>query len=161
MNATPAHPTLAHQREVLRLGMRASVIEGVLATPIGTMSLPVNIFATALVTKGFGLSKPDIGAACALPFACNFLQIFVTPMITRRASARPAAIVVAALHTACWIWLALVLPGLPMDDPATTGRILLAWIFISSLFNAVLGVIWNGWMHGLVPPRLRGRYFSQ
>jgi predicted MFS family arabinose efflux permease len=161
MNATPAHPSLAHLREVLRLGMRASVIEGVLATPINTMSLPVNIFATALMTKGFPLSKPAIGAASSLPFACNFLQVFITPLVTRGARARPAAIIAAALHTACWIWLAWVLPGLPMDDPGTTGRILLAWIFVTSLFSAVLSVVWNGWMHGLVPPRLRGRYFSQ
>jgi hypothetical protein len=63
MNATPARPTLAQNREILRLGMRASVAEGVLATPIVTMSLPVNIFMTALVAKGFPLSKPDIGAA--------------------------------------------------------------------------------------------------
>jgi MFS family permease len=161
MNATPAHPTLAHQREVLRLGMRASVIEGVLATPLGTISLPVNLFATALVTKAFALSKPVIGAASSLPFACNFLQVFITPLITRRARARPTAIVAAALHTACWLWLAWVLPGLPTDNPLATGRILLAWIFVTSLFNAVLSVVWNGWMHGLVPSRLRGRYFSQ
>ena len=161
MNATPARSTLAHQREVLRLGMRASVIEGVLATPIVTMSLPVNIFMTALVAKGFPLSKLVIGAAVSLPFACNFLQIFITPLVTRWSRPRPAAITGAALHLVCWIWLAWKLPSLPRNDPAATGQVLLVWVFVASLFNALLSVVWNGWMHDLVPARLRGRYFSQ
>lgn len=161
MNATPALPSLAQQREVLRLGMRASVIEGVLATPIVTMSLPVNIFMTALVAKGFPLSKLVIGAASSLPFACNFLQVFITPLVTRWGRPRLTAIIAAALHTACWVWLAWMLPSLPPGDPAATGRFLLIWVFVASLFNAVLSVVWNGWMHDLVPSRLRGRYFSQ
>jgi MFS family permease len=161
MNATPARPTLAQNREILRLGMRASVIEGVLATPVVTMSLPVNIFMTALVAKGFPLSKPDIGAASSLPFACNFLQVFITPLVTRWARAKPTAIIAAALHTACWAWLGWMLPSLSPDDPVATGKFLLLWVFVASLFNAVLAVVWNGWMHDLVPARLRGRYFSQ
>jgi MFS family permease len=161
MNATPARPTLAQNREILRRGMRASVIEGVLATPVVTMSLPVNIFMTALVAKGFPLSKSVIGAAVAVPFACNFLQVFISPLITRWARPRPTAILGAALHSVCWAWLAWKLPSLPVDDPAATGRFLLIWVFVASLFNAVLSVVWNGWMHELVPGRLRGRYFSQ
>jgi MFS family permease len=161
MNATPARPTLAQHRAVLRSGMRASVAEGVLATPIVTMSLPVNIFMTALVAKGFPLSKPDIGAASSLPFACNFLQVFITPLVTRWARARPTAIIAAALHTVCWAWLGWKLPSLSPHDPIATGRFLLIWVFVASLFNAVLAVVWNGWMHDLVPARLRGRYFSQ
>jgi MFS family permease len=161
MNATPTRPTLAQNREILRLGMRASTIEGVLATPVVTMSLPVNIFMTALVAKGFPLSKPDIGAASSLPFACNFLQVFITPLVTRWARAKPTAIIAATLHTACWVWLGWMLPSLSPDDPVRTGRFLLIWVFVASLFNAVLAVVWNGWMHDLVPARLRGRYFSQ
>ena len=54
-----------------------------------------------------------------------------------------------------------MLPSLSPDDPVATGRFLLIWVFIASLFNAVLAVVWNGWMHDLVPGRLRGRYFGQ
>jgi MFS family permease len=161
MNATPARPSLSQQREVLRRGMRASTIEGVLATPVVTMSLPVNIFMTALVAKGFPLSKPDIGGVSSLPFACNFLQVFITPLVTRWLRAKPTAIVAAALHTGCWAWLGWKLPSLSLDDPVGTGRFLLIWVFVASLFNAVLAVVWNGWMHDLVPGRLRGRYFGQ
>jgi MFS family permease len=54
-----------------------------------------------------------------------------------------------------------MLPSLSPDDPVATGRFLLIWVFVASLFNAVLAVVWNGWMHDLVPGRLRGRYFGQ
>jgi MFS family permease len=54
-----------------------------------------------------------------------------------------------------------MLPRLPHDDPAYTGNVILAWVFVASLINAVIGVNWNGWMHELVPGRLRGRYFGQ
>jgi MFS family permease len=161
MHPAPARLTLTEHRAILRRGMHASTAEGILATPIVTMSLPVNIFMTALVAKGFPLSKPDIGAASSVPFACNFLQVFITPLVTRWARARPTAIIAAALHTGCWVWLGWMLPSLSPEDPVGTGRFLLLWVFVASLFNAVLAVVWNGWMHDLVPARLRGRYFSQ
>jgi len=140
--------------------MRASTREGMLATPIVTMSLPVNIFITALVTKGFPLSKPAIGSLTSLPFVCNFLQVFYSPFIARL-PVKNTAIVLAALHTACWAWLAWKLPSLPLHNPVAAGGLLLPWFFVSSLFNASLAVAWNSWMHDLVPARMRGRYFSQ
>lgn len=161
MNATSTRPAHVQNREVLRQGMRASTIEGVLATPVVTMSLPVNIFMTALVAKGFPLSKPDIGGVSSLPFACNFLQVFITPLVTRWLRAKPTAICAAALHTGCWAWLGWKLPSLSPSDPVATGRFLLLWVFVASLVNAVLAVVWNGWMHDLVPARMRGRYFAQ
>lgn len=161
MNATPTTRTPPKQSTVLRRDLRASTIEGVLTIPIGIMSLPVNIFITSLVAKGFPLSKPVIGGICSMPSACNFLQVFITPLVTRWLPAKPTAIVAAALHALCWGWLALMLPSLSADDPLATGRFLLLWVFVSSLFNAVFGVVWNGCMHDLVPARLRGRYFSQ
>lgn len=161
MKATPAPLSLSQQREVLRSGMRASVVEGVLSTPIVTMSLPVNIFMTALVAKGFPLSKPDIGATSSLPFACNFLQVFITPLVTKWARARLMMVIGVGLHAICWAWLGWKLPSLSPGDPVGTGRFLLAWVFVASLVNAVLSVVWNAWMHALVPGRLRGRYFGQ
>lgn len=161
MNATSLQTARTQYRERLRQGLRASTIEGMFATPIVTMSLPVNIFMTALVAKGFPLSKPVVGGVSSLPFACNFLQVFITPLVTRWARAKPTAIIAAALHTGCWAWLGLKLPSLSPADPITTGRFLLLWVFLASLVNAVLGVVWSGWMHDLVPARLRGRYFGR
>ena len=49
-------------------------LEGIVAMPIVTMSLPVNVFMTALVAKAFVLSKAMIGLVSARPFGGNFLQ---------------------------------------------------------------------------------------
>jgi MFS family permease len=154
-------PHLSRPRERLRRGLRASTAEGMLATPIVTMSLPVNIFITALVTKGLALSKPAIGNLTSLPFACNFAQVFYSPLIARWLPVKPTAITLAALHTLSWAWLAWRLPTLPLDDPLAVGKFLLLWFSVSSLCNASLAVAWNSWMHDLVPSRLRGRYFGQ
>ena len=72
--AAPLNPMHSVHRERLRLGMRASTREGMLAALLVTMSLPANIFITALVTKGFVLSRSTIGSLTSVPFACNFLQ---------------------------------------------------------------------------------------
>ena len=159
--ATIDKHTLLENRELLRVGMRASTMEGMLATPIVTMSLPVNIFITALVTKGFPLTKPAIGSLTSLPFVCNFLQVFYSPFVARWLPLKPTAIATAALHSACWLWLGWKLPSLPLNDPVALAKFLLPWFFVSSIFNASLAVAWNSWMHGLVPPRMRGRYFGQ
>ena len=47
--------------------LRISILEGIVAMPIVTMSLPVNVFMTALVAKAFVLSKAMIGLVSALP----------------------------------------------------------------------------------------------
>ncbi len=159
--AIPDKRSLLIHRERLRTGMRASTMEGMLATPIVTMSLPVNIFITALVTKGFPLTKPAIGSLTSLPFVCNFLQVFYSPLVARWLPLKFTAMAMAAIHTGCWLWLGFKLPSLPLSDPVALAQVLLPWFFISSIFNASLAVAWNSWMHGLVPPRLRGRYFGQ
>lgn len=156
-NSVPPHL----HRAQLRLGLRASTLEGILSVPIVTMSLPVNIFITALITKGFALSKPTIGNLTSLPFVCNFLQIFYSPFVARWFRVKPTAITLASLHLVCWGWLGWKLPALPLADPVAVAKFLLPWFFLASLFNASLSLAWNSWMHELVPPRLRGRYFAQ
>jgi MFS family permease len=159
--ATSGNHSHSVHRDRLRRGLRASTVEGMLAMPIVTMSLPVNIFITALVTKGVALSKPTIGNLSSLPFVCNFLQVFYSPVIDRWMRAKSAALIFATLHIACWLWLGWRLPSLPLTNPMEVGKVLLPWFFIASICNASLGVVWNSWMHELVPPRLRGRYFGQ
>jgi hypothetical protein len=54
-----------------------------MAMPIVTMSLPVNVFMTALVAKAFPMPKLMIGLISAMPFVGNFLQIFVAAFLVR------------------------------------------------------------------------------
>ena len=60
-----------------------------MAMPIVTMSLPVNVFMTAMVAKAFVLPKTTIGLISALPFIGNFLQIFFAPFLAKWKPPKP------------------------------------------------------------------------
>ncbi len=132
-----------------------------MAMPIVTMSLPVSVFLTALLTKAFALPKTTIGLICALPFLGNFLQIFVAPFLARWRPPKIVMLGAAALHMLCWAAFGALLHFVPRDDPAAAGRWLIAWFLTTSCFAAIAGVSWNAWIQDWVPYRIRGKYFGR
>jgi MFS family permease len=141
--------------------LRLSSADGIAAVPIVTMSLPVNLFLTALVTKAIPLPTSTIGLLTSVPFVANFLHIFAMPALSRWRPPRVLTIVTGWLHLATWVGLGVLLPLLPRNDPVRSGRWLIGWFFLSSLFLAVNSVSWNSWVQEWVPPRLRGKYFGR
>jgi len=160
-SAAPAKATAARHKADLLRSLRLSIIEGIVAMPVVTMSLPVNVFMTALVAKAFVLSKAMIGLISALPFAGNFLQLAVSTTLARRQPAKVTTVIFATLHLLTWIALAFLLSWLPRDDPHRAGWIIFWWFLVSSFMSAGGGVAWNAWMQELVPERLRGKYFGR
>ncbi len=161
MNATLTRATaLEHKRDLLR-SLRLCTLEGIMAMPIVTMSLPVNVFMTALVAKGFPLPKTTIGLLSALPFVANFLQVFIAPFLSRWKSAKTISVIAATLHLVSWSALGVILPWIPRDDPTTAGRWFITWFLITSGFGAIAGVTWNAWIQEWVPYRLRGKFFGR
>ena len=132
-----------------------------MAMPLVTMSLPVNVFMTALVAKAYPLPKMTIGLISALPFVGNFLQIFAAPIIARWRPPKTVTVTAASLHLASWAALGIFLPWVPRDNPTAAGHCFIAWFLISSCFAAVAGVSWNAWIQEWVPGRLRGKYFGR
>lgn len=129
--------------------------------PIVTMALPVNVFLTALVTKGWPLPKTAIGLLTAMPFLANFCQIFVAPFLSRWRSPRSVSVFAATCNMILWAVLAVILGYIPADRPDLAATWLIGWFFVSSLFGAVAGVTWNAWVQEWVPARLRGKYFGR
>ncbi|HUR60709.1 MAG TPA: MFS transporter, partial [Opitutaceae bacterium] len=161
MNATIARASAqAHKADLLR-SLRLCTMEGIVAMPLVTMSLPVNVFMTALVAKAFPLPMTTIGLISALPFIGNFLQIMVAPFLTRWQPPKTVSIGAAALHLGSWVALGLLLPWVPRDDPTAAGRCIIAWFLVTSIFGAIAGVTWNAWIQEWVPYRLRGKYFGR
>lgn len=151
---------LEHKRDLLR-SLRLCTLEGVMAMPIVTMSLPVNVFMTALVAKAFPFPKTTIGLISALPFLGNFLQIFVAPFLARWKPPKTITVAAATLHLLSWVALGVLLPWIPRDDPDAAGRWIIAWFLLTSCFGAVAGVAWNAWIQEWVPYRVRGKYFGR
>jgi MFS family permease len=161
MNATLPRAAVAQRKADLLRSLRLCTAEGIMAMPIVTMSLPVNVFLTALVAVAIPLPKITIGLISALPFVGNFLQLFAAPFLTRWKPAKTLTVLAASLHLASWAALGLMLPLLPRHDPAAAGRWLIAWFLIASCFSAVAGVTWNTWIQEWVPGRLRGKFFGR
>jgi MFS family permease len=161
VNATTARSAAVQRKADLSRSFRLCTADGLVAMPIVTMSLPVNVFITSLVTKGFFLPKPAIGLLTAMPFVANFLQIFAAPFIARWRPPKTVTVIAASIHLALWIALGVLLPSIPRTDPVAAARWLIWWFFLSSCFAAVAGVSWNSWIQEWVPARLRGKYFSR
>jgi MFS family permease len=153
--------TTSHHKANLKRSLTLCVREGVVAMPINTMSLPVNVFITALVTKAWVLGMSQIGLLTAMPFIANFIQVFAIPPLTKRHSPKTLTIVASALNMLCWIVLGVMLQFIPRDAPATAAHWFTGWFLVSSLFGALGGVSWNAWVQEWVPARLRGKYFGQ
>ena len=141
--------------------MRLCTAEGMVAMPIVTMSLPVNVFITALVAKAYILPKPMIGLMSAMPFIGNFLQIFIAPFLLRWRPPKTVSVLFAALHMLAWVSLVFLLPLVPRANPVAGGWWLIAWFFVTSMLLAVAGVAWNSWVQDWVPARLRGKFFGR
>jgi MFS family permease len=160
VNATPDPPAASRKADLER-SLDLCVRDGFAAMPIVTMSLPVNVFLTALVTKAWVLPKPAIGLLTAMPFLANFVQVFAVPAITRWRPAKTLTVLAATANLLCWIAFAFLLGAIPRDQPELAARWFIGWFFVASVFGAVSGVTWNAWVQEWVPARLRGKYFGR
>ena len=141
--------------------MRFSLVDAMAAQPLVAIGLPMNVYLAAVYTKGFGLPSLAIGCISALPYACQVLQLPVSPFIARWASTKTATLVVVTLQLVAWVALAVVLPLIPQDDPVTAAWWIGSLFFVSSFFSSLAGVAWMAWLQEWVPPRLLGKFFSR
>ncbi len=163
MNATFARadaPTPYQRKADLARSLKLCTREGLVAMPIVTMSLPVNVFLTALVTKAWALPKPAIGLLTAMPYLANFLQIFAAPFFLRWLPAKPMTAIGAAVGAVSWLGFAAMLSFVPRDQPEVAAWWFIGGFFLISASVAVTGVTWNAWIQDWVPTRLRGKYFG-
>ena len=153
----------ALKKHAMLRSFRLCTGEGLAAMPIVVMAQPVNVVLAALFTKVFHLPTHTIGLITALPFVCNFLQVFVTPVLARWFPAKQISITCGCLHLLCSVVLCalLGLDLLPLDQPARVGLWIGVWFFVSSFFFSLTGVTWNAWVQEWVPSRLRGKYFGR
>ena len=161
VNATSRRESIAQRKTFFRRALLLCTADGLVAMPIVTMSLPVNVFLSALYTKTLHLPNSTIGFIASLPFICNFLQIFVSPFLAKRISTKAQAFFPASIHMVSWAGLAVMLGYMPLDDPERCGFWLAIWFFVSSFAASLAGVGWNSWIQEWVPARLRGKYFGQ
>jgi MFS family permease len=152
---------LALRKHSLMRSLRLCTSEGLVAMPIVLMTLPVNVVLAALFTKVLHLPTQTIGFITALPFVCNFLQVFVSPLLARFFPAKNISILGGWFHALSWVAFCVMLGHLPADDPTVAGLWIGAWFFVSSFCSSITGVSWSAWVQEWVPARLRGKYFGR
>jgi MFS family permease len=152
---------LALRKHALQNSFRLCTGEGLVAMPLVIMTLPVNVVLAALFTKVLHLPNQTIGFISALPFVCNFLQVLVSPLLSRHFSSKHITLVGSGLHVLSWTAFCVMLGLLPADDPVASGLWIGTWFFVSSFCASLTGVSWNAWVQEWVPARLRGKYFGR
>ena len=97
------------------------------------------------------------GVLAAVPFAGALLQLPTSYFIDRYGHHKRVFVASGIIHRALWIAIGLI-PWL------LTGwwswAVLLGGVFLSAAANNVASPVWVLWMSELVPPRIRGRFFS-
>ncbi len=156
MNLSTGQPRGPALRRVLTL----SIIDGVASSPLCYLWLPGNFIVAALLTDFYHLTASSYGLIVSLPFWCNFLQIFLLPLLMHRRPARAVTLWAAWANAAGWLGMTLMLPFLPRDRPAASTPAFFAFFLGFSLLASVNGVAWNSWTQEWSPERIRGKFFG-
>ena len=156
LNATSTQP----RRSLLRQALALGIVDGVASSPLCYLWLPGNFIVAALLTEYFHLSEASYGLIVSLPFWCNFLQIFLTPLLARHWPAKTITLAGAWTNAAGWLAMTLALSFLPRDNPAASLPVFFGFFLGFSLLASINGVAWNSWTQEWSPERLRGKYFG-
>jgi MFS family permease len=109
-------------------------------------------FAKQLHLPNFGF-----GLLAAMPFAGALFQLPVSYIIERYGYRKRFFIIIGIIHRGMWGLVALV----PWVLPSSWGwAALLFMVGLSWVFGQMTLPVWVSWMADLVPPPIRGRYFS-
>ncbi len=152
--AVPEQPSNSLLPSQIRHGMRMSIGDGVFAQVY--ISITAGSFVTALALY-MGASDFVLGLITAMPVLAQLVQLPAAWMVERRGDRRSIT-VWSSLGRLFWLVPVLLL-YVPMDPTARLGIALLAMALAFGLL-AISTNAWLSWMSDLIPPSLRGRFFS-
>lgn len=150
---------LSLSQKSVRTSLRASTLDGVLATIFG--SITTGVLLTNFLLE-LGATSVEIGLLSSIPMFVNLLQPLGAYLGDRTTSRHWYSIVIFGSSRFLWVILLLLMLG--VSDSQTERHQLLLWTLGVVLVTHVLGSLgsasWFSWMAALVPQQLRGRYFG-
>jgi len=139
--------------------VRASLRLVTTAWVFGSVWMHITTGATMTrFARSLGMSEFGFGLLAAIPFAGAILQLPASYLLEKYGHRKRLFLVAGLIHRAMWLAIAAI----PWVFPLTHGWwALLLVLSISTALANFSGPAWLTWMADLVPPRIRGRYFSR
>lgn len=138
-----------------RRGMNISIWEGAFATIHGT--LVGGLFITYYI-RALGATNIHYALLGAIPPLALIIQLNTAYWLQSMPVRKPLTVVTAALARFCWV----IIPLIPFFFIKSISMKIFFWIYlIACLYGSMAGIPWTSWMSDLVPPQVRGRYFSR
>jgi MFS family permease len=145
-------PTVQRTHRV-RTSLKLGVLDGAcFSAMLGLTQNYVAAFALALKA-----TTQQIGLLTSIPSIATAISQLAAPSVSEMAGSRKRLILPVVFgHAVMWLPILLV----PYLFTADRVPWLIAFVTISAIFGAFAGPAWGSLMADLVPPRMRGRYFS-
>jgi hypothetical protein len=152
-------PPLIISKESVRTSLRASTLDGVLATVFG--SVTTGVLLTNFLLE-LGATSVEIGLLSSIPLFVNLLQPLGAYLGDRTTSRHWYSMLIFGSSRFLWVILLLLMAGVSYSH--TERHQLLMWtlgvVSITHILGSLGSASWFSWMAALVPRQLRGRYFG-
>jgi len=143
----------------VRTSLRASTIDGGLSTVFSSVTGGVLLSSFLL---DLGASPFEIGMLASLPMVANLLQPLGALLSNRTTSRHDYGIWTFLPSRLLWLVLliGIIFRDVIQDSSAQLVYLTLILVVVSNILAALGSASWMSWLAALVPPQLRGRYYS-
>ncbi|MDQ8182374.1 MFS transporter [Pelagicoccus sp. SDUM812005] len=145
----------------LRVNMRLSVVEGLLAMPLVFFAMPGNFLLASMATGAIGLKESVYGVIASLPAWANVFQLFALPWLTRRLSQKAICLIFSWIHLCCWVAVGYALPRIAAGGDWHSPVLIVSLFALGALAFALVNVSWTSWVQEWLPTKGRGRYLGR
>ena len=146
-------------RVSVRTSLTASTIDGGLSTVFSNITGGVLLSSFLL---NLGASPFEIGMVASLPMLANLLQPLGALLSNRTNSRHDYGIWTFLPARLLWLVLliGIIFRGAHTDFSPQLVYLTLILVIASNILAALGSASWMSWLAALVPPKLRGRYYS-
>ncbi|AFY73884.1 Major Facilitator Superfamily transporter [Synechococcus sp. PCC 7502] len=143
----------------VRTSLIASTVDGGLSTVFSNVTGGVLLSSFLL---NLGANPFEIGMVASLPMVANLLQPLGALLSNRFSSRHDYGILIFLPSRLLWLVLliAIILRGANTDSSTQMVYLALTLVIVSNILAALGSASWMSWLAALVPPKLRGRYYS-
>jgi len=139
-----------------RESLKNSFYDGIFAHMFATLTGGVFLTGFALY---LGMNEFMIGLLSAIPFLVTSFQLPTSYFIIKRGRRKGIVLIASSIARSIWVFI-LIVAVIPVLSTLVKSWTILGLVLISQIFISVSYVSWLSWISGLVPEKMRGRFFG-